>query len=125
MPSTYRCQLSDETEGLSSYVVIVGDAAQYPQTCSLRDSGMRFAEVRDGMSATIMVAEIRYGVPWTMPTADLQFDTMTMRINGSPASISSRHVFGLRGDGRWQWSRICQTVSPSQSVRRLLQPADE
>ena len=53
------------------------------------DRSITFGDVRDGTSRTILVAEVRYGVPWTMPGGDLKFDQMTFRINGSPASIGT------------------------------------
>ncbi len=122
MPDVYRCPTSQKEDELSNYVVIIGDPDQYPQTAFTPDRGTPLCDVHDG-SRTIMVVEVRHGVPWTMPMADLVFDKMTMRINDGPASISSSHepvANVLYVDGS---VHSFTTISPD-TLRSLINPTE-
>ena len=124
MPDVFRCPASGEEIGLADYVVIIGDPDQFPQTMFTADRGTQFHDVRDGTTQTIMVAEVGYGVPWTVPNGDLKFDQMTFRINSGPASISSHHpgiAQILLADGS---VRQVENGLDRQTIRNLIQPAD-
>jgi prepilin-type processing-associated H-X9-DG protein len=89
-----------------------------------RDRGIRKEEIRDGLSNTILVVEVKHGVPWSKPAADLEFDQMSFRINGNLPAIGSCHRDGANvvfADCRL--STLKDTVD-SDTLRNLLQPAD-
>ncbi len=125
MPQTFWCPSSEtEDKGYTNYVVVIGDPDQFPQTMFAPDHGVSFRDVTDGTSNTIMVAEVQTAVPWTMPGADLYFDRMTFRINGSPASIGSNHV-GMAHVALGNGSvRALSGQLSAETLRNLLQPAD-
>ena len=115
---------AEEQEGLSHFVVIIGNPDDYPQTMFTPDRSIRIRDIRDETKCTIMVAEVRYGVPWTMPNADLKFEEMTFRVDGGPGSICSHHgrkALILTADGR------VETVEhglDTETIRNLIQPDD-
>lgn len=125
MPQTYRCPSAPD-KGLgneTNYVVIIGDPQQFPQTMFTPNRPIKLREVIDGTSNTIAVVEVRDGVPWTQPDADLKFAQMQFTINAGPNSISSYHPSGANvgfadGSVRFMSSR------DSQSLRSMIQPAD-
>jgi len=127
MPETYRCPAASD-DGLgneTNYVVIIGAPKKYPQTLFSPDKSIKFSEVTDGTSNTIAVVEVRDGVPWTKPDADLKFAQMQFTINAGPNSISSDHANGANigmADGSVQF---LTPSMDSQTLRSMIQPADK
>jgi len=123
MPEVFRCSASDEEEGYTNFVVIIGDPEQFPQTLFTPDRPLSLDEVGDGISNTIMVVEAVRAVPWTMPGADLHFNRMTMRFDGGPASISLiDHQSVAFADGSLRW--IDGQHLDAETLRLLIQPND-
>ncbi|SIO13733.1 BlaR1 peptidase M56 [Singulisphaera sp. GP187] len=67
MPAIYRYP-SDES-GNNAYFVVTGEPTLFPPG----NPGVKFAEVFDGLSNTIMVVEAKREIPWTKPE-DLAYD---------------------------------------------------
>ncbi len=70
MPPIYACPSRPATAGapgMTSYRVFAGKATAFPP-----GRAVKFADVTDGISQTLMVVETRDGVPWTKPE-DLEF----------------------------------------------------
>ena len=104
--------------------MVIGDPDQFPRTMFTPDRLISFGDVADGTSNTILVAEICTAVPWSMPGADLHFERMTFRVNGSPASISSAHS-GIAQIALADGSvRTLDTWLDTETLRSLIQPAD-
>jgi prepilin-type processing-associated H-X9-DG protein len=111
MPRVYACP-SNPTQpapgqaqtapGQTTYRVIVG-----PHTIFPVDKAVRFAEVTDGLSNTILVGETRGGVTWSAPD-DLPFDP-----NAWAMGFGSFHAGGfnvLFADGSVKFIKL--TVNP-------------
>jgi hypothetical protein len=64
MPKTYRSPGSAAAPGMTNYLTVRGATTMFPGA-----KGVRFADVTDGLSNTIMVVEAsdRKAVPWTKP----------------------------------------------------------
>ena len=105
MPSFYACP-SDATlkPGMTTYQAIIG-----PNTAFTPDfKPMRFADITDGTSNTLIIGESRHAVPWTKPE-DLPFDT-TVPLSG----LGSFHNTGfnvLFADGSVRF--IKSSINPS------------
>ncbi|MEX0867581.1 MAG: DUF1559 domain-containing protein [Pirellulales bacterium] len=77
MPAVYRSPSDLEGSDGVGYAVVVGDRTLFPPG----GEAVAFAQVRDGLSNTIMVVEVHdSGVAWLEP-ADLEFDSMAMVVN--------------------------------------------
>ncbi len=125
MPAVYRCssnpkgaqRLQEMNE--TSYVVVVGSHTVFPGK-----QGRTMADIRDGMSNTILLVEQRAGVNWMEPK-DLEFDSMSFRINdASKPAIGSCHPGGANvafADGHIQ--RLDNSLDAE--VLKLLLMADD
>jgi hypothetical protein len=91
MPSNFACpsRFSNPTN-LTSYVAITGPGTMFPGAGSVK-----FADITDGLSNTLMVVEVaNMNIPWTAPW-DHDVRTMSFRINDPKRpSISSNHPGG-------------------------------
>ncbi len=86
MPVCYACP-SDATlkPGMTGYQAVIG-----PSTAFTPDfKPVRFADITDGTSNTILIGESRHTVPWTKPE-DLPFD-MSVPLTG----LGSHHAGGF------------------------------
>jgi hypothetical protein len=121
MPGTFACpnRYAETGAGLTKCVAVVGPGTMFPGA-----RPARFADVRDGLDRTIMLAEVEgLAVPWTAPV-DLDIRTMSLRINDpQKPSISSPHPKGpavSMGDGML---RIVPRSLPPGSLRALITAA--
>ncbi|HEU5116225.1 MAG TPA: DUF1559 domain-containing protein, partial [Isosphaeraceae bacterium] len=116
MPAVYKCPSVPEGEpGLTHYLHIVG-----PGTLYEGDHEPQVAEIRDGPSNTLLVAESKPGVPWTQP-ADLLFKPDSPQ-NPLPGA-GSPHTQGfnaLFADGS---VRFLRSVLNPVTFRALITPA--
>ena len=64
IPAVYRSPASAAPEGYTTYLGVAGEDGLFSG-----EEGARFAEIRDGLSNTLMVVEVndRAAVPWTKP----------------------------------------------------------
>jgi len=71
-------------------VVVSGEATAFPKSRSVK-----FSDIRDGLENTILVVEsVTCNPEWTEPR-DMEFDTMSFRVNATNVdSISSYHPRG-------------------------------
>jgi prepilin-type processing-associated H-X9-DG protein len=83
MPPTYACPTAPVQRGMTPYQVAVGKGAMFEGK-----QGIGIAEVTDGTSNTILVAESKTPVTWTKPD-DLELDP-----DGPPPRIGSYHPGG-------------------------------
>ncbi len=86
MPDVFRCPTAAPGSPLSNYVVVIGDGTIFGP-----NRWCKFADIKDGTSNTLMVAETSTPVHWMQPAADLQFDNMSRQVNRGGPSISSHH----------------------------------
>src|SRR5262249_15789904 len=92
--------VTGEPAGTTHYRVFVGGGALFEL-----NRGVRFVEIRDGMSNTIMVVEAKDGVPWTKP------DELTYAPDKRPAVGYFKDGFNaLFADGAVRW--IKPTIDP-------------
>ncbi len=117
VPSVYTCpSRQSPIRNLTSYVAIGGPGTMFPGT-----TPVKFADVTDGLSDTVLVVETdNLDIPWTAPV-DLNVGTMSLRVNDDRfPGISSRHsgsadvVFGT---GRVRYLR---EGIDGQTVRALI-----
>jgi Protein of unknown function (DUF1559) len=100
MPPVFACPShSPDAKDRASYAVVTGPGTMFPG-----GSSVKFGDVTDGVSATMMVVETaNLVIPWTAPI-DLDIRTMGLRINERDRPcISSQHPGGasvIYGDGR-------------------------
>ncbi len=123
-PEAFRSEW-DAEPGTTHFVVVTGDPFQFPQTMFTPGRGIKWQDVTDRPETTILVARTPQAVPWTRPGADLQFSTMTMRINQGPASIGScagsdYAAEVLMADG----SKMYLDSVHDSNLTQLIQPAD-
>jgi hypothetical protein len=79
--------------GMTHYRALVGGGATFELT-----EGVKFAQVKDGLSNTIMVVEAKDGVPWTKP------DDLTYSPEKLPEIGYFKDGFNaLFGDGSVRW----------------------
>jgi hypothetical protein len=90
-PSVFTCPScgASKQRGIH-YVVVSGEATAFPKSRSVK-----FPHIRDGLENTILVVEsVTCNPDWTEPR-DLEFDTMSFRVNATNVdSISSYHPRG-------------------------------
>jgi hypothetical protein len=90
-PSVFTCPScqASKQRGIH-YVVVSGEATAFPKSRSVK-----FSDIRDGLENTILVVEsVTCNPDWTEPR-DLEFDTMSFRVNATNVdSISSYHPRG-------------------------------
>ena len=93
VPWAFACQTSKEKERTgTSYVVVTGSETAFPH-----DHAMALSEIHDGLENTILVVEsISFRPDWTEPR-DLDFETMSFKLNDkAKPSISSDHTGGAQ-----------------------------
>lgn len=102
MPDVFRCPSDHGNTTDTNYVMIVG-----PRTISNGPNCVRLADITDGPSNTIAVAEVYdLGIRWYEPR-DLPADQISYRINDPEYwSISSRHP-GLALAGLADGTVVC------------------
>jgi hypothetical protein len=117
MPSYLACpsRFSHPTT-LTSYVAITGPGTMFPGAGSVK-----FADITDGLSNTLMVVEVaNLKVPWMAPL-DLDIRTMSLRVNDpNHPGISSKHPGGANmvlGDARTCFMR--DSITP-ENLRALI-----
>lgn len=83
----FHCPFAGNLYEETSYVMIVG-----PNMISDGPHSVRLADMKDGASNTILVAEIKdSGIPWAEPR-DLDFESMSFQVNDANGKgISSDH----------------------------------
>jgi prepilin-type processing-associated H-X9-DG protein len=70
MPRSFVCPSRANVEpGTTTYRIFVGAGAMFE-----KGKGTSIAQITDGTSNTIMIAESMVAVPWTKPDAELEFD---------------------------------------------------
>jgi prepilin-type processing-associated H-X9-DG protein len=117
MPSNLTCpSRSSSSPTLTSYVVVTGPKTMFPGATSVK-----FADVTDGLSNTLMVVEVaNVNIPWTAPW-DLDVRTMSFQINDRKRpAISSKHPGGANvvfGDASTRFLR--ESISPG-NLRALI-----
>jgi Protein of unknown function (DUF1559) len=117
MPQNLACpSRSSNPTNLTSYVVIAGPGTMFPGAGSVK-----FADVTDGLSDTLMVVEVaNVDIPWTAPI-DLDIRTMSMKVNDPKRpSISSPQPGGANvvfGDARTVF--VYEGI-PEESLRALI-----
>lgn len=73
MPRVYATPGDDSSTGLNRYQVLVGPGTMFEKMPGRPDSqGLRFADVTDGLSNTLLVVEAEKAIPWTKPE-DLEY----------------------------------------------------
>lgn len=93
VPWAFACPTSKETgRAGTSYVVVTGSETAFPH-----NRAMALSEIRDGPENTILVVEsITFRPDWTEPR-DLDFATMSFKLNDkAKPSISSDHTGGAQ-----------------------------
>ncbi len=118
MPSNFACpsRFSENPTNLTSYVTITGPGTMFPDAGSVK-----FADVTDGLSDTLMIVEVaNLDVPWTAPI-DLDIRKMSMKVNDPKRPcISSPHPGGANvvfGDAR---TVFLYEGIPEASLRALI-----
>lgn len=90
-PSVFTCPSCEASKQSGiQYVVVSGESTAFPKSRSVK-----FSDIRDGLENTILVVEsLTCNPDWTEPR-DLEFDTMSFRVNATKVdSISSYHPHG-------------------------------
>ena len=91
MPAVYSSPADEDgqVEGHTSFVVIVGNRTMFPGARAIRSE-----QIRDGLSATIMVVERHNSqIPWYQPE-DLRSEKMRFEVNGRGQEVASNHTGG-------------------------------
>ena len=100
----------DQESTFTNYVVVVGPKTLFPGSNSTRK-----AQIKDGLSRTIMIVEtVDSGIHWMEPK-DLDSRKMDFRLNGSADEISSHHpgrVHVAMADGTIR--SVPESASPAQ-----------
>jgi hypothetical protein len=68
IPPMLRCPMEDQFTTNTSYFALTGKGTVFDDNVKRGGiSGIRFADITDGSSNTIMVVESKKAVPWTKP----------------------------------------------------------
>jgi prepilin-type processing-associated H-X9-DG protein len=111
----YSCPSAGPPSVDTCYMVIVG-----PNCAFEGERQVRFADITDGTSNTLMVVEVHdSGTPWMAPR-DLEYESMQRRINGGPTEIRSRHPGGANVSMCDGSSRFLTEETDSDMLRRLI-----
>ena len=97
MPRVYALPYGQGKDGETNYRVFVGNGAAFDMV-----QGIKFAQITDGTSNTIMVVEGAEGTPWTKPD-ELEFD---------PQKPMAKHL-------RFEGDKVCQLLFADGSVRAV------
>jgi hypothetical protein len=122
IPHEYRCPAAREEKlsSVTNYVAVVGPATAWPGS-----KGVRFQDIKDGTSDTILLVEIADSTINWMEPRDMRFDRAVMGVNVDHRhGISSHHRGGANvsladSSGRF----LPDSVSPA-ALRTLLTLAD-
>jgi hypothetical protein len=101
-PEVFRCPIADaKSPSTTNYVAVVGEA-----TCWPGNKSVRFEDIKDGASNTVVLVEIADSdIPWTEPR-DMSFDHALAGVNvDRQHGISSNHgnwAFWAFADGSVQ-----------------------
>jgi len=74
----------------TDYMAIVGPGAIFEES-----NQIRFADIMDGLSNTIMVVEVAGSTTNWMEPNDLDLETMKIAVNGGPGEMGSEHPGGM------------------------------
>jgi hypothetical protein len=124
IPNSFRCpsdSQSDTSRQMTSYVAIVGPETAWPD-----GNAVSMAQIKDGLSNTLLVVESHNsGIHWMEPR-DLHMTQMSQQINSAQGQgIASAHhpqhahgcAVGLFADGS---VRVLDDDLPPHTVRALL-----
>ena len=104
MPSTYACPSApNPVKSVTNYRVWDGKGALFE-----KGRAVKFAEVKDGLSQTLMVVEAKEAVPWTAPE-ELPFDPERPTPFFGAGSVHPGGMNALFGDGSVQFLRTSMT----------------
>jgi hypothetical protein len=118
MPRIFSCPTRDAgttAPTMTSYVVVSSPDTMFPGPHAIR-----FDQVTDGLSSTLMLVEVGNSqIPWTKPE-DLDLRTMSLQINDEThPAISSKHPGGANvefADRRYRFLRDSVTASQLKSL---------
>ena len=120
IPHEYRCPAEERNPGATNYLAVVGPATAWPGS-----KGVRFPDIKDGTSDTILLVEAGEATINWMEPRDMSFDRAIVGVNlDRRHGIGSRHRGGANvaladGSGRF----LPDSVSPA-ALRSLLTLAD-
>ncbi len=112
--ATYMCPSNPSMPGTANYLTIFANPTTKPQPLLTKGVNVRFSDVMDGTSNTLMAVETAGSVQW-VAVDDLSYETMPKSVSsGAGASgISSMHPGGANvslADGSTRF--LSSTISP-------------
>ncbi len=125
VPSVFQCPGDTASPTATSYVVVVGPQTMWPGSTSVK-----FADIADGTSFTLMVVEVaNSGIHWMEPR-DLEFADLPMSVNPEsglgirslhrPESWRPKRPYGVNVAMADGCARFLPTDLPPGTLRALL-----